>query len=215
MIEGHPTLTWPLLGRYWIRFAGTGDTKGWRSEWDRLAPTMDKSDRAIIAYVTYTGTDDLPGLISWYERATPDEVAGSRDYTLGVAYAAIGELERARPHLEMVAAAARDPTSGSSDAEGAVALELLGEHAAAIDAIDEAVRRVPESQDAAAGPSVAMLRAWILIHSGSRPEEGYRELERLLGAFGVIPRFVSVDPLWRLLENDARVQRTVQAALPN
>ena len=113
------------------------------------------------------------------------------------------------------AAAARDPTSGSSDAEGAVALELLGEHAAAIDAIDEAVRRVPESQDAAAGPSVAMLRAWILIHSGSRAEEGYRELERLLGAFGVIPRFVSVDPLWRLLENDARVQRTVQAALPN
>jgi len=76
------------------------------------------------------------------------------------------------------------------------------------------VRRVPESQDAAAGPSVAMLRAWILIHSGSRAEEGYRELERLLGAFGVIPRFVSVDPLWRLLKNDARVQRTIQAQLP-
>jgi len=69
-------------------------------------------------------------------------------------------------------------------------------------------------QDAVAGPSVAMLRAWILIHSGSRAEEGYRELERLLGAFGVIPRFVSVDPLWRLLKNDARVQRTIQAKLP-
>ena len=178
-------------------------------------PTMDKSDRAIVAYVTYTCTDDLPGLIAWYERAPPDEVAGSRDYTLGVAYAAIGDLERARPHLEVVAAPARDPTRASSNAEGAVALELLGEHAAAIDAIDEAVRRVPESRDAAAGPSVAMLRAWILIHSGSRAEEGYSELERLLGAFGVIPRFVSVDPLWRLLENDARVQRTIQAKLPN
>jgi len=214
MIEGHPTLTWPLLGRYWIRFAGTGETKGWRAEWDRLAPTMDKSDRAIIAYVTYTCTDDLAGLIAWYERAAPDELAGSRDYTLGVAHAAIGDPKRARPHLEVVAAAAREPTSASSNAEGAVALELLGEHAAAISAIDEAVRRVPESQDAAAGPSVAMLRAWILIHSGSRAEEGYRELERLLGAFGVIPRFVSVDPLWRLLKNDARVQRTIQAKLP-
>src|SRR6187402_689898 len=214
MIEGHPTLTWSLLGRYWIRFAGTGDTKGWRAEWDRLAPTMDKSDRAIIAYVTYTCTYDLAGLIAWYERAAPDEVAGSRDYTLGVAYAAIGDLESARPHLEVVSAAARDATGASSNAEEAVALELLGEHTAAVDAIDAAVRRVPESRDAAAGPSVAMLRAWILIHSGSRAEEGYRELERLLGAFGVIPRFVSVDPLWRLLKNDARVQRTIQAKLP-
>ena len=95
-----------------------------------------------------------------------------------------------------------------------MALELLGEHTAAIDAIDEAVRRVPESRDAAAGPSVAMLRAWILIHSGTRAEEGYAELERLLDAFGVVPRFVAVDPLWRLLESDTRVQRTIQAKLP-
>ena len=114
------------------------------------------------------------------------------------------------------AAAARDPTSGSSDGEGAVALELLGEHAAAIDAIDEAVRRVPESQDPRpARRSRCSTSVEIPTNSGSRAEEGYRELERLLGAFGVILRFVSVDPLWRLLENHARVQRTVQAALPN
>ncbi len=214
LIDLHPTLTWPLLGRYWFRFAGTGETAGWREEWDRLAPTMDKSDRAIIAYVTYTCTGDLPGLIAWYESAAHDEVAGSRDYTLGVAYAAVGDPARARPHLELVAAAAREPTSTGSNAEGAVALELLGEHELAMRAIDEAVRRVPESRDAAAGPAVAMLRAWILIHSGTRAEEGYAELERLLDTFGVVPRFVSVDPLWRLLEDDARVQRIIQAKLP-
>jgi tetratricopeptide (TPR) repeat protein len=175
---------------------------------------MDKSDRAIIGYVMYTCTGDLPGLIEWYEEAAPDEVAGSRDYTLGVAYSAIGDPARARPHLEVVAAAARDPTSPSSNAEAAVALELLGERALAMQAIDEAVRRVPESGDAAAGPSVAMLRAWILIHSGTRAEEGYAELERLLGAFGVVPRFVAVDPLWRLVGDDARVHKIIQAKVP-
>jgi hypothetical protein len=175
---------------------------------------MDKTDRAIVSYVMYTCTGDLPGLIAWYEEAVPDELAGSRDYTLGVAYSAIGDPDRARPHLEIVAAAARDPTSPSSNVEAAVALELLGEHALAMQAIDEAVRRVPESRDAAAGPSVAMLRAWILIHAGTRAEEGYAELERLLGTFGVVPRFVLVDPLWRLLRDDARVQEIILAKVP-
>jgi tetratricopeptide (TPR) repeat protein len=214
MIDRNPTLTWPLLGRYWFRFARTGDATGWRADWDRLAPTMDKSDRAIIAYVMFVCTRDLRGLIEWYESATPGEIAGSRDYTLGVAYAATGDMERARPHLEAAAAAARDPANPNSSAEGAVALELLGEHAAAMRAIDDAVRRVPEDRDAAAGPSVAMLRAWILIQSGTRAEEGYAELARLLDAFGVVPRFVSVDPLWRLLEGDARVQAIIRAKLP-
>ena len=209
LIDAHPTLTWPLMARYWMRFAKTGDATGWREDWDRLARTMDKSDRAIIAYVMYTCSGDLPGLIEWYEEAAPDEIAGSRDYTLGVAYSAIGDPVRAQPHLEIVAAAARDPTSPGSNAEGAIALALLGEHELALQAIDEAVRRVPESRDAAAGPSVAMLRAWILIHGGRRAAEGYAELERLLDAFGVIPRFVTVDPLWRLLGDDVKVQQII------
>lgn len=214
MIDRNPTLTWPLLGRYWIRFAGTGETAGWRADTERLAPTMDRSDRAITRYVMYTCTGDLRGLIEWYERSPPDELAGSRDYTLGVAYAALGDPARARPHLEIVAAAARDPGGANANAEGAVALELLGEHARALRAIEQAVQRVPESRDAAAGPAVAMLRAWILIHSGTRAEEGYAELERLLDAFGVVPRFVATDPLWRLLAHDARVERIIQAKLP-
>jgi hypothetical protein len=59
-----------------------------------------------------------------------------------------------------------------------------------------------------------MLRAWILIHSGTRAEEGLAELERLIGAFGVVPRFVATDPLWRLLEHDARVQQIIRQHLP-
>ena len=214
LIDKHPTLTWPLLGRYWFRFAGTGETAGWREDNQRLAPTMDKSDRAITSYTMYTCTGDLAGLIDWYERSPPDELAGSRDYTLGVAYAAQDDMVRARPHLAVVAETARDPSGAGSSAEGAVALELLGEHESAMLAIDEAVRRVPESLDAAAGPSVAMLRAWILIHGGTRAQEGYAELERLLDSFGVIPRFVATDPLWRLLDEDARVQAIIQEKLP-
>jgi tetratricopeptide (TPR) repeat protein len=142
MIDSHPTLTWPLLGRYWFRFAGTGETAGWREDWERLAPTMDRSDRAIIGYVMYTCTGDLPGLVEWYQRAPADELAGSRDYTLGVAYAALGDMTRARPHLEVVAADARDPTGAHSSAEAEVALALLGDDESAIRAIDAAVSRV-------------------------------------------------------------------------
>jgi hypothetical protein len=68
--------------------------------------------------------------------------------------------------------------------------------------------------DAAAGPAVALLRGWILIQSGgAQAEEGYAELERLLDAFGVVPRFVATDPLWRLLEADPRVQRASRARM--
>jgi len=54
----------------------------------------------------------------------------------------------------------------------AVALELLGRHAEALRAADEAVRLAPEDRDAVNAPRVAMLRAWVLIRSGVRGEEG-------------------------------------------
>jgi len=141
-------------------------------------------------------------------------VAGSRNYTLGVAYAALGTWPE-RPYLQAVADSARGAPAANSAVEAAIALELLGEHGTAMRTIDAAVRRVPESRDAAAGPAVALLRAWILIHSGgAQAEEGYAELKRLFGAFGVVPRFVATDPLWRLLEADPRVQRVIRARLP-
>ena len=80
---------------------------------------------------------------------------------------------------------------------GAVALELLGRHAEAIRAADEAVRLMPESRDAVNGPTVAIQRAWVLIHGrGARAEEGYAEFERLLGAYMLNPREVAAEPLW-------------------
>jgi hypothetical protein len=175
---------------------------------------MDETDRAIIAYNMYTITDDLPGLVEWYEKTPDAQIAGSRDYILGVTYAALDDMARARPHLEAVVAGSRQPRSADANIERAAALELLGEHGAAIRLIDDEVRRVPESLDAAAGPAVAMVRAWILIHGRTRADEGYAELERLLDAFGVIPRYVAVNPLWRVLEDDARVQSIIRAKLP-
>jgi len=219
LIDRNPTLTWPLVGRHWLTFLATGQTAGWREEFGRLASTMDKSDRAINAHVMLTCVGDLEGLIDWYEQKPPDELAGSRDYTLGVAYAALGDAKSARPHLEVAADPVRnveDDTYANSIslAEGAVALELLGEHDAALHAIDIVVREVPENRDAVSGPTVALLRAWILIHSGKHASAGYAELERLMNAFGILPRNVATDPLWRVLDQDSRVRQILRDRMP-
>ena len=95
----------------------------------------------------------------------------------------------------------------------AVALELLGRRAEALRAADEAVRLAPEDRDAVNGPNVAMLRAWVLIRSGARAEEGYAEFERLVGGFDLPPRLVAARPEWRLLRDDARVQQIFAAAM--
>src|SRR4030095_10783800 len=91
---------------------------------------------------------------------------------------------------------------GISLSEGAVALELLGRTAEAVRAADEGVRLYPEARDAVNGPDVAIRRAWVLIHSGVRAEEGYAELERLVGTFDLQPRWVAVDLPWVILRND-------------
>lgn len=96
----------------------------------------------------------------------------------------------------------------------AVALELLGRHAEALRAADEAVRLAPEDRDAVNAPQVAMLRAWVLIRSGERAEEGYAEFERLLGGFDLQPRWVAALPEWRLLRDDTRVQQIILEKLP-
>jgi TolB-like protein len=107
-----------------------------------------------------------------------------------------------------------------NDADGyeyvlaAVALELLGRRAEALRAADEAVRLAPEARDAVNAPQVAMLRAWVLIRSGVRAEEGYAEFERLLGGFDLQPRWVAAQPEWQLQRDDARVQQIIQDKLP-
>jgi hypothetical protein len=59
-----------------------------------------------------------------------------------------------------------------------------------------------------------MLRAWVLIHSGERAEEGYAELDRLLGSMYLQPRWVAASPLWLLLRNDARAQQIIRNKFP-
>ena len=80
--------------------------------------------------------------------------------------------DRARPYLTKAASAPLAPDDAYAHVFAAVALELLGRHAEALRAADEAVRLAPEDRDAVNAPRVAMLRAWVLIRSGVRGEEG-------------------------------------------
>jgi hypothetical protein len=89
---------------------------------------------------------------------------------------------------------------------------LLGQPAAALAAAEGAVRLLPEARDVINGPSVAILRE-VLIKTQERAEEGYAELERLLGAFALQPRGVAVRPEWRLLRRDPRVQQIFDKAI--
>ena len=129
-------------------------------------------------------------------------------------HAALGDLERARPHLAwLVEEMARNP-DGVAFAEGAIALVLLARPDEAMRAADEAVRGTPESRDAVNGPTVAMQRAWVLIRAGgARAEEGYAELERLLGAYALQPRLVAIEPLGLILREDPRADRIIREAI--
>ena len=128
-----------------------------------------------------------------YQSLSEDDLPQEpRDYLLGVAYAAAGDSESARPYLAAVASPPRasdDYDSGYYHAYSAVALELLGRRAEALRAADLAVRVAPEDRDAVNGPNVAILRAWVLIRSGERADEGYAEFGRLLGGFDLPPRY--------------------------
>ena len=91
--------------------------------------------------------------------------------------------------------------------EGAVALELLGEHVAAVGAIDEAVSA---SFGAIAS---ARMRSLLLRAGGERADEGYAELHRLLGAFRVQPRAFATYSLGVMLRDDVRAHRIIQDAI--
>jgi tetratricopeptide (TPR) repeat protein len=141
-------------------------------------------------------------------------IYGDSELLLGLAHTAAGRPERARPYLEAIAAFVDESSDGNALSEIAVALELLGRTAEAVRAADEAVRLYPEARDAVNGPGVALRRAWVLIHSGVRAEEGYAELERLVGGFNLQPRWVAVQLPWVILRNDARAQQIIRSKFP-
>jgi hypothetical protein len=138
--------------RYFVPPPGTaawasGDTAGWRATYDRLAPDLADSWRDVLLYTMMICTGDLPGVIELYEKNPSAPVPGSGGYGLGVTYTALGDAPHARPHLLAAAAAGRESAVDDIKAESAVALALLGEHAAALAADDEAVPLLLEARD--------------------------------------------------------------------
>ncbi len=213
-IQRYPTLPNARLGRYLNRFLATGKTAGWREEHDRLLrASPGESSLGNLTRWMLICTGDLAGQIALYESASEGDLASEPlDYLLGVTHTAAGDPDRARVYLTKVASAPLAP-DGHEHVFAAVALELLGRRAEALRLADEAVRLAPEDRDAVNGPYVAILRAWVLIRSGVRAEEGYAEFERLLGGFDLQPRWVAAQPEWRLLREDARVQQIIRDKL--
>jgi len=207
----YPTERWLEAARHTIRFLRTGDTAGWREVVDRIAPLTDADHLANMRRRMLIGTGDLRGLI---ELDTGGSVGLARDYSLGVTYTLLGDTSLAQPHLRVAASTGRDSSSAQAKAAAAVALALLGQSAEAIAVADSAFLLLPDASDHVNGPGVAMARAWVLIRTQERPEEGYAELERLLGAWDLSPRWVAALPEWRLLANDdLRVREILRAAI--
>ena len=204
-------------------FLATGETQGWREEFERLEPLFGDFRQSAgwkLALLTCLG--DLHGQIGLLERMLAENVepghsAQSLSILLASAYLLTEQPESAR-RLLMAEVAAVPDVDASTDslalADAAIALVLLGRNAEAFRAADAAVRLRPEARDAINGPRVAMNRAWVLIRSGERAEEGYAELERLVGGIDHQPRWLAVNPLWQLLWDDARVQQIIRSRFP-
>lgn len=205
-------------------FLATGETQGWREEFERLEPLFgDFRQSAGWRLVLLTCLGDLHGQIELLERMLAENVevnysAQGSLITLASVYLLTGQPEPARRRLMETVAAVPD-VDASADSlaltDAAIALVLLGRNAEAFHAADAAVRLRPEARDAINGPRVAMNRAWVLIRSGERAEEGYAELERLVGGIDHQPRWLAVDPLWQLLWDDARVQQIIRSRFPD
>ncbi len=205
------------LARLRIHFMATGETTGWRAAYDRVAPRLQGPQRTWHFQYLSLATGDLAGLAAYLETADPSafESASARDAELALTYAALGDAESARPHLEsLVQEMARAPQHGVALREGAVALVLLGRRDEALRAAGEAIRLTPETSDAVNGPMTALWRAWVLIRvGGDHAEEGYAELQRVLGAFTAQPRDFSIHQLGVMLRDDPRAQQIITGAI--
>jgi tetratricopeptide (TPR) repeat protein len=203
------------LARFRMRFMATGAVDGWLAAHARLAAPLEPVFRTWHEIQLRLALGDLAGLAAYIETAGASEFEDPLDYheLLAALYSALGDAGRARSHLQR---AVDDMTAlRAATYEGAVALLLLGRPPdQAIRVADEAVRQVPETRDAVNGPTVAVHRAWVLIRSGGdRADEGYAELERLLGKYRVQPRAYSITPLAVMLREDPRADRIVRAAI--
>jgi TolB-like protein/Tfp pilus assembly protein PilF len=202
-----------------MRFMLTGEIAGWRAAYERLEPDVRGPREVRYGHFRYVclATGDLADLAAYLEVADPSEFEppSERAVQLALTYAALGDMQRARPHLESLVAdmeRARDDAPALS--VGAVALVLLGRPDEAVPAADAAARLTPEAGDAVNGPTVALWRAWVLIRAGGdRADEGYAELARLLGQYNVQPREISIHQLGVMLRDDARAWGIITNAI--
>jgi len=216
----YPSEKWPALLQEFVEFLRSGDTDGWHDLHERIAPGLIDLYRSYLTWRLLICTGDYAGLAELYSGRDPLTLPGaSPDLDLGIVHVLLGDSARARPLLLAAASAGRKPAdlrqavnASMVRAAGAMALALLGENTDAVREADAAVELLPESRDAVNGPQVAMARAWVLIATGERAEEGYAELQRLLGAWELWPRWVAARPEWRLLAGDSRVQIIFEAA---
>lgn len=223
MILRFPALAAPRLIRYYNRFLATGEVAGWREEYERLA-RLSKESGLLSGYnyfLMLTATEDISGQIELFEQILSGQIEntaiGGEDSTLLLAMAHLiaGHPDRARPYLLQIAGPGSSvEADGDDQTLRAMALELLGQSAAAVQAADAAVQSRPIGRDAVNGPRIAMSRAWVLIHSGIRADEGYAELAQLLGTIDQSPRWVAASLPWMLLRDDERAQQIIRSKFP-
>jgi TolB-like protein len=140
--------------------------------------------------------------------AVPTDIPLLRDERIGSLYWAAGRTQEALQVFSELERAAKlrlqhDPHAPNVSPLLAVAQSMLGEHAAALAAIDTERARVPESRDPVNGPALSLIRSVILVRGG-REAEGYAEATRLLRVpFGApTEMFEDPDPLLLLIKDD-------------
>jgi tetratricopeptide (TPR) repeat protein len=126
---------------------------------------------------------DAARLIAASRVEDPDELL-DRDVDLGFLYWAAGKQEESQRRFRSAEQRAQallkqDPGETGPLEPLALAQSMLGEHAAALAAIDRRRMEYPEDRDPVNGPGMSFLRSIILVRAG-RAAEGYAEVARLL-----------------------------------
>jgi tetratricopeptide (TPR) repeat protein len=165
----------------------------------------------------FSATDDMAGLARALEGpVAPDQDRDlARELTLGAVYVELGDPERAVPYLEaVVGLLTAYPDDPINLASAAIALALLGRPNEALEHAERALQFAPPQRENAINYTlVAKARAWVLIYTRTRAEEGYAEIERLLGGWDMSPQELLVKPPARLLRDDPRLQQIVRSKL--
>ena len=189
-INAFATQSLEPLREFLKRPGSKADTR--RSFEAQLAQGEGRYRDAIAQWESRTDADPLRRLesIAFLYRAAGDSGAAEerfraleRGWTAKVR-AGAGDADEAHKHL-------------------ALAQSMLGEHAAAIETMERARARWPESLDPVNGPAVSFFRSVVLARAG-RTAEAYAEIDRLLRVpYGAPTQlFDDPEPVYLLLKDD-------------